>query len=398
MINLLKIANPPADGHPGTHALVIGLSAYPFLGGGAEFKQNSADFDFKMEQLTSPAISAFYVAHWLRQAAARLPAPLASCRLLLAPSPEELARIQALDSSVRIHDTDGRFETLADALHDWRRDAARNKNNVAWFYFSGHGMQFRNALLLTTEYNQKKRVPFNGAVDFGEVLDGMMVTQTFPYLAQQQFYMIDACRSQAPDLSKISNSHRRSVWVTRFEATGERRCTIIYATRTGAPAYGQHLRPTPFARALIRALRNDAADNVKGNWVVETDNLIHTLRRLVPAYARTFTNQKQEIECGQADPLTWVRLDTTPSFKVTIRLKPPEAHPPNRFVLTNRDNDQTRTVNEPQHPYTVRLAGGSYQAAIDFATDRPFGEVRGETWPVFGPHQRDWEIRCPPRS
>ena len=65
---------------PGVHALIIGVSQYPFLDGGA----TPVAEPWGLGQLTSAAASAHAVFEWLKTA--KMSAPLATCRVLLSPS------------------------------------------------------------------------------------------------------------------------------------------------------------------------------------------------------------------------------------------------------------------------------------------------------------------------
>src|SRR6266849_9591483 len=81
---------------PGTHALIVGISSYPYLRGGTDPR---APDDFGFGQLTSPAISAFRFGQWLSERA-EPPVPLATCRMMLAPSEAELSAEPDLEHAV----------------------------------------------------------------------------------------------------------------------------------------------------------------------------------------------------------------------------------------------------------------------------------------------------------
>src|SRR5439155_21081683 len=77
----------------GLHAFVVGVSAYRHLPDGPG---PPAPDNFEMAQLTAPAESAFRIYQWLVERQEQLPVPLATVRLLLAPSTGELAADPAL--------------------------------------------------------------------------------------------------------------------------------------------------------------------------------------------------------------------------------------------------------------------------------------------------------------
>ena len=71
----------------GTHALICGISAYPHLVGGSG---DLTPHNYDLPQLKSAARTAHAVYSWLLEHADDLVPPLASCRLLIAPTPGEL--------------------------------------------------------------------------------------------------------------------------------------------------------------------------------------------------------------------------------------------------------------------------------------------------------------------
>src|SRR5262245_13159282 len=103
---------------PGIHALIVGVSAYPFLRGGeAELERIRHTLDIR--QLTGCALSAWAFFQWFMRQREHLPAPLASIRLLLSPQPEEIQSVPGMQNL-------GAHATLDNFLQDvweWRNDA-----------------------------------------------------------------------------------------------------------------------------------------------------------------------------------------------------------------------------------------------------------------------------------
>ena len=128
-MTLLFDDRPALGANPGVHALVIGVSSYPFLTDGA----HAVADPWGMGQLTSTAASAFKMFEWLERTRAKLPVPLATCRVLLSPSPQEPHLNGVADAATTMN-------VLA-AANEWRNDASSNRDNVTFFYFAGHGVQ-----------------------------------------------------------------------------------------------------------------------------------------------------------------------------------------------------------------------------------------------------------------
>src|SRR6516165_4924034 len=90
----LWLSNPPTPA--GAHALVIGISDYPYLGGGSAPAADRAPNNGGLGQLEVSALSGALFFDWLRATDEIAGAQLATCRLLLAPRPDEQAMVDQL--------------------------------------------------------------------------------------------------------------------------------------------------------------------------------------------------------------------------------------------------------------------------------------------------------------
>jgi hypothetical protein len=107
----------------GLHVLIVGVSEYPDLPEWDEDPPPAERPKFGMRQLTRAALSAYRVFEWLVASEKKdlLSAPLATCRLLLSPSPEEAALI-TLPSECPYFPA--KLEGFMDAARGWQLDAA----------------------------------------------------------------------------------------------------------------------------------------------------------------------------------------------------------------------------------------------------------------------------------
>ena len=155
---------------PGLHALIVGVSEYRYL---PPVGSPAADVarKFGMTRLTSPAMSAVRIWHWLVERGDKLTAKLATCRLLLSASPTEIARFPELEQFPQ----GALFESFATAAEAWREDARRRADEVTLFYFAGHGVQEPNTddvVLLLEDFSGPGAVLRNG-VRASEIQSGM---------------------------------------------------------------------------------------------------------------------------------------------------------------------------------------------------------------------------------
>jgi hypothetical protein len=119
---------------PGFHALLIGVSHYPFLSGGDQVPVPQLQrISASLKQLSGPAKTAADLALWLMNRRHRLVVPLRTCRLLVSSDVSEPEELQGLSpaSLTGIHD----------ALWGWHDDLNQDPDGVGLFYFAGHGIQ-----------------------------------------------------------------------------------------------------------------------------------------------------------------------------------------------------------------------------------------------------------------
>lgn len=187
---------------PGVHALIIGISDYPYLGGGSAVPALRAPDNGGLGQLEVSALSAALFFKWLSRTKEIGGAPIASCRVHLGPRPDELDRVKALvDGPFGGAD----FATLRAAIDAWCDEMAiggrvAGTDNVALFFYSGHGVEVSaSPALLASD------VLYQGAADRGVgkafAIDSL-ATAVRTYNINRGLLFIDACRD-APLAARI---------------------------------------------------------------------------------------------------------------------------------------------------------------------------------------------------
>lgn len=236
---------------PAVHALIIGVSEYPFLAGGAQPVADS----WGMDQLTSTAATAHTVFEWLRTA--QLPLPLATCRVLLAPSAVTEGHRAGLTHTPTL------VNVLADAS-DWRDDAATHPDNITFFYFAGHGVQ-RNkedAVLCLHDFRKPPAPALTNAIDLTTLRGGMSPSGSRPNIARTQFYFVDACRVQPAQFAKFQPLQTSAVFDIDLDGQDDRCSPVFYASVSNHVAGAIPGVQTLFSRALLECLRGDAGDSL----------------------------------------------------------------------------------------------------------------------------------------
>jgi hypothetical protein len=187
----------------GAHALVIGISDYPYLGGGSAPAADRAPNNGGLGQLEVSALSGALFFDWLRATDEIAGAQLATCRLLLAPRPDEQAMVDQL--------TEGRYgsadyEPMRGALKAWCNDIAAGGRtqgaNIAVFFFSGHGVEVEASLVILARDVLNQRAADRGANNALAV--DPMSTAIKTYDIDRGLFFVDACRD-SPQVAKLLN-------------------------------------------------------------------------------------------------------------------------------------------------------------------------------------------------
>ena len=259
-----------AVGGPATHAIVIGVGAYPHLpgGGGAPVPQPEG-----MTQLTSPPISARKFAEWLilkHNVPAR---PLATVALLLSearPKPFVNPRT-GVSTPVEV----ATIGNIGSALESWRAKGDALPDQRLIFYFCGHGMgKGTDTALLAADYGASTLAPLNAAIDFRKFLAGMQLSA-----AAEQVYFVDACRVHSGSLLNADGYNGQPIFQPNLSLpqNPNLRAPVFYASLQGTPAYGYPRRPSLYTEALLHGLDGAGANDDESDWRVTSLDLMKSL-------------------------------------------------------------------------------------------------------------------------
>lgn len=240
------------EGQPGAFAVVIGVSRYEHLEGGAAPVQEA----YGLGQLAVSALTAFEVFRWLDGTFRVEGCPIARCWLLLSPTEQEIAHEPALQK----HLTAPTFDNCKKALKFWhhhmnRLPAAAAEHSRALFFFSGHGLEVHqeHQVLLPNDYLAPPSPSLDDAISTDNLKKGLA-----SLAVRHHFFFLDACRNDHQAL-RAKNLGGATI-LTEDESAltnAERIAPQLYATASGQQAYQQ---PEPgkglslFGRALLDGL------------------------------------------------------------------------------------------------------------------------------------------------
>ena len=356
---------------PGTHAFVIGVGQYPYLDGGSMQSANTRGFG----QLTSPPISALAMVDWFDQRMRNPGAPLKSLEVLIsqARGPARYTDAAGFTSDIE----EANWENFEKAARRWYDQTDRDANNVAVFYFCGHGSGdgVNTSLLMSdtggspTFLRQALHLPgFRMAVSASK--------------AQKQIFYIDACRTV--DLASLLHPHDiaspglQSNVVRVFSGANP----VLHSARQGEPAFGTPGQVSDFTAALLEGLNRFGVFRQRGqSWVVQPQEL----QKAVAALMDDFSGRQQ---C-QADGISGVGfalhvLSTTPEVVMHVSVGNPAAR--DSAVITCQANDTISVRRNTDHPWRTFMPAGQCDVSASFVPPSPYTSTL-LTLPVFPPFQ-----------
>jgi hypothetical protein len=380
-MNLVYDTRGELGGGPGLHALIVGVSQYRHLLGGSGPTASFVD----LRQLSSAARSAYALYRWLLDRQQRLPIPLASVRLLLSPSPEEL------DAEPGLAELSGPcgLEAFLTAAYDWRADADTHRGGYTLFYFAGHGIQANgtDTALLLEDFGDGRGGLLRNAVSTQNLIAGMSHSRSRTNTARTQLYFIDTSRDTPAWVGRSMSAAPSPVFnieVSQATMPDDRTATCFYATAPSARAYAFARKQSLFSRALVECLEGAAArpvDDLEGaasgepgetRWGVTLYSLSSALSQRMQELSEQF-NIDQMVRVDGSDAVINY-LPGPPDVQVEISIEPPGAQQFASVKITNALGGET-VLDLPAplspHPYVASMPAGVYAVSVSFDSTAP---------------------------
>ncbi|WP_160159775.1 caspase family protein [Streptomyces sp. WAC05374] len=272
-----------------------------------------------MQQIDMPPRSVRSFVDWLVADYRNEDAPLGSIELLASSSPGPFQyRVPGGTAKTVEAATTPR---VMDAFERWYEKCNKHVNNVAIFYFCGHGVNRGvNSYLLLEDWGAHANNPMHESIDLLRFQAGMKQCR-----AQTQFFISDACRV-APWAIMTSESQLGQPLIVPDSSKSRKNqnSTIVYAAGEGLSAFGEKSKQTYFTRAFIAALEGAAAerDVDRNGWRVNSWNLVEVTSKLLQW--RLGGIQSASLG-GDSRNTLFTMLHKTPMVPVDVKCEPPAA-------------------------------------------------------------------------
>ncbi len=354
------------DSAPGTHVLVIGVSAYRHFADGSE--PTEVGESTGMKQLRSAARSASDVAQWLETRKTIGLPPLRSLRLFLSPGPDEQIadRYRALDNLPATR------ANVENGLEQFWAICHRHRDNHAVVYVAGHGVQLNmaGAVLLLEDFGTAKVARrMHGSID----LVGVHRAFNNADAPKHQFWFVDACR-QPPEIARQFDNLLSGALTLDIVNTGHCDSSLLLLSAiTGTSAYGRPGGRTFFADALLDSMATGAAAEGPDSrhvdaWHVPVAKLLTVLPNRVSELA-TSAGVEQWVEpAGMPRPAVFHVYDRPPSVTLTVSIDPIEAAPSS--TLSVEDANMQIVATSSEWPARAEVEAGV--CAIRITTASPY--------------------------
>lgn len=362
--------NMPA-GAACTHALVIGAGDYPNHGWG-------------VGPIDPAAHSALAFATWLRTAFPGNPQwPLSTIDLLVsmpgAPVTFDGAPVEAATTA-----------NVFAAITRWFARCHQREDNLAVFYFAGHGVEKGMvASLLTQDFGGNALDAGDDALNLNVFTVGMERC-----LARRQWFVIDACRNTPPPLvTSLAQFGRAGVAPDANDQPSPlaRDHVVLRAAAASQAAYGKQGEPSRFTRALIKALDGAAWDDDTQPWTtwsVRSERLVTVVNHLLELEERLQQVPSQRARAGGDNGgfVLW-QPQHAPKVPVYVTCAPPD-----------RMEEAALTVRRNGAHYGQRQAGyqDAWEVALE-ATEVPY-VISADFPPPAQPVQAQVVVRPPSRK
>lgn len=354
---------------PGTHALVVGASNYPYLDGP---KQTPVGRRFGVSNLSSAARSASEIANWLLTEYHNPATPLASLQVLLSPAAGEV-----------VSDPTGKLAGVGPATRDELEQAviallqrSKSPHNMCVVYVAGHGIQLttRGAFLLLEDCGRPDKAnELYGATDMAGLHAGFMNQGQ----ALNQVWFVDACR-QKPSFANSFEELAGALTLSKSAIEQVDSSVLFLAASSREAAFAEPGGTTLFSQALLALLRGAAAvgpDEECDVWNVPVLRLVDRLAPLVKKLAGAKQAKQQVDVTGKVNPNILQRFAAPPPVRFRPTLAPSAAAATARASLKSR---ATTVVCDLPWPVDCEVAAGLYTLTV--ATDPPFQPIDG--WAV----------------
>lgn len=360
----LIVDNPNPNHDASTHVFVVGIGAYKHFRGGSDPKRIT-DVP-RLGQLSSPPISARAFTKWVCEELDNPDAPLGSVELLLSEANGNSTYTVKNQQPQVIEEANS--VAIFTAFSEWYERCNDNPDNVALFYYSGHGLEKANLILLPCDFNEVHTSPWRNTIDFEMTRLAMQQNR-----AKTQCYFIDACRETTKQMLNeyAVRGDPLKIPVPGQQNTSQLTQPVLYATSSGNKAFGKPDDLTFYTKALLEALRGKGASQQDNNkWCVDTDGLLKAVIQLVNVdNKKRKKKEHQDVKGGGqvGQPSIIHHIVGVPPVDATVVCNPIDVTDIATFTVKEPLSGKTYQRQPAAGAWEVTVDAGAYVVSATFA-------------------------------
>ena len=374
----------PATGAPApdpnnakTHALIIGIGGYTHLQDGKNPKDEIKTKIGALGQLTTSPRSALAMAEFIINAKDNWPVPLGSVDLILSAKPGDEAVLNGHDNSATLDDIEAAYEA-------WRARCDSHVENVALFYFCGHGVEKEEQILLTEDFGKSTANPWKKSFALDSTILGFRSCK-----ANTQCFFIDACREITSPLKNhtiVSNP----LDLPRIAEKESEFTFVMKSTAGKETALGPKEGVAYATQALIRAMKGGAAVIQNNKWIVRTGTIADKITDIL-GMVNDDEHFRQRCPCSVTKSTNLLTLDDIPDVRLNIGCDPEHAIDKAKIICQEQGNNAGPPHIGDFAGLSVDVKAGFYFASAEF----PGNEFEDSSGPLMAvPPMTDHLLEC----
>jgi hypothetical protein len=343
---------------------VLGVSRYQHLP--KRPQDPVTDATFGLRQLESAATSAVRFARWMTNSYNRPGAPLQNLWLLLSPSARERRNLSAEERAAPV----AAHDEVKAALDEWRAACEADRDGIAVFYASGHGIVLgpqEGGIVLLEDFNADPDRRMERSLNVVQARSGL----AGPDAPKRQFWFLDACQPLPEHRGVELRPAGLPGWDGHIPEHTEV-SPIFMSAATGTLAFGKPGKGTLFSEALedCLGLRSVGLDD-NGDWVIHDTTLGRRMRERVAALARAAGADQAADFGGRPGQEPFHVLPAPPRLPVTVSVVPDAARECAFGTLTAGPDGTVFERKRLRRPVKRTVAAGNYivKVAIDPPTE-----------------------------
>ena len=340
---------------PQTHVFIIGVGGYPYIKGGIEEKEQTLDCAKILGQLTSPPLSAKALSDtvinlhtqnaWIK--------PLGSIELLISPVGIDPVIIEGQEVE-RAH-----MENISESFNAWFERCNTSTENVAIFFFCGHGVDKVEHVLLAEDFGKNVINPWNGSFSFDKTRRGFYRCE-----ASTQIFFVDACRLFTADML-LTELSPNALIEPHFNATECRYDLTQKAAAFKEGAYGPLNDVSFYTKALIRALEGGVLTREEDEWTITQASLATKMEDLIEiVYGEKVPEQRCINRTSRSTDI--LHFVEAPNIDVVIDCSPEDAHNLAHLSYSGVDTDLNDSRLPHVDPWNISIKPGIYKLNAEF--------------------------------